>query len=514
MLTKYQVVIAGAGPVGCWLAGELQLAGISTLVLEQSESIDPQSRALTVHPRTIETFASRGVEKAFLDEGVAIPAGHFGLLDYRLNFRPLESPYPFTLAILQARTTELLQQRARDLGAEIRRGHKVQSFAETDSAVTVAVQGPGGPYSVDTEYLVGCDGVRSTVRNCAGIPFPGTDATVYGWLGDVILDAPPDDVAINKWTSAGAIAVVKLPGGRHRLVGISPDDVRTDRPGEFTLDELRTKTVAIMGTDYGMHSPSWLSRYSNTARQAEAYRKGRILLAGDAAHQHMPAGGVGLNVGIQDAMNLGWKLAATIHGWAPAGLLDSYHAERHPVGQNLLEHTQAQTLLMSVFTNECRDLRSLLQKLILENPALEMSLVKRLTGLSVAYPSAEPAHALVGQRVPNLMFQRSGEGVFQKLHNGRYVMLDLRANTACSSPLSGDDLGRHASSCVDVHFTALTADAPAPWAGLTAMLVRPDGYLAWASEDHETAALKAGLARAGSATFAPASAASITAEVH
>ena len=483
---RYQVIISGAGPAGCWLACELQLAGIQTLVIEQTPAISPQSRALTIHPRTIEVFAMRGAHETMLREAVRIPSGHFGILDHRLDFKPLNTEYAFTLAIPQARITAILQERARALGADVRRGERVSHFEEGPNSVSVAIEGPSGTYTAEAQWLAGCDGTRSMVRTQAGIPFPGTDATVLGWLGDATLAEPPEGVMIGKWGLNGTAMVAKLPDGQHRLVGISPDDVNRAWPGELALDELRAKVIAIFGTDFGLHSPSWLSRYSNASRQAESYRKGRILLAGDAAHQHMPAGGVGLNIGIQDAMNLGWKLAATLHGWAPDSLLDSYHQERHPVGQDLLEHTQAQTALMSCFTQEGIELRAFLNKLIKELPSLENALAERLSGLHVAYPSLNPrAHPLVGKRAPELSFNGTKQGLFSLLSSGRHVLLDL---TGQASPDAAS--GAVAQTRLIVQRAGLAPTGTA-WDGLTAALIRPDGYVAWASDEQDLHELRA-----------------------
>lgn len=479
---SYQVIISGAGPVGTWLACELQLAGVATLVLDQAPEISPQSRALTIHPRTIETFAMRGAHHRMLEEAVRIPRGHFAVFDHWLDFRHLNTSYAFTLAIPQARITALLQERAVALGADVRRGHRVTDFVEHEASVSVSIVGPDGPYRVEADYLAGCDGTRSVVRQSADIDFAGTNFTVLGWLTDVVLTDPPDGAMIGKWGLNGTAMVAKLPNGEYRVVGISPDDVRTDWPGELTFEEVRSNTIAIFGTDFGMHSPSWLSRYSNTSRQAEIYRKGRVVLAGDAAHQHFPAGGVGLNVGIQDAMNLGWKLAATINGWAPESLLDSYHQERHPVGQDLLEHTQAQTSLMSCFTIEGAELRSFLNKLVKEHPSLEATLAERLSGLHVAYPASTPgAHPLVGRCVTDLEFDDGGKGLFSLLEKGRHVLLDLTSKAYPPSQTGS----RH----LEVHRGRLARKRYAEWAKITAALIRPDGYVEWASEETDAESL-------------------------
>jgi len=473
-----QVIIAGGGPAGLWLAAELRLAGVSVALFEPRSAPDPKSKALTVHPRTVELLASRGVEQPFIAEAMKIPAGHFGVLSRRLDFSRLDTPFPFTLALLQARTEALLEEVARDRGASIHRGHHVIGFTEQPDGVTVSVEGPDGPFTAQAEYVVGCDGVRSTVRNVAGIPYDGQEHTVLGFLGDVVLDSPPEEKVVANSGPDGLIMVVPLPGGLHRIVGVVPEDIRTDWPGDLTLDQLRAHTYTAAGTDFGMHSPTWLSRFSNKTGHARQYRKGRVFLAGDAAHQHMPAGGVGLNVGFQDAMNLGWKLAAAVNGWAPEGLLDSYHDERHPVGADLLEHTEAQTALLTAFSPQGQALRSLLSKLIAEQPGLENSLAERLSGLHVSYPGPDAGgHPLVGRRAPDLAFKDGTPGLFELLRPGRYVLLDLRGVQDDPPLLAG---GRTVTQY------RATPDGSRPdWAELTAVLIRPDGYVAWASEEQD-----------------------------
>ena len=312
------VVVVGAGPTGLWLAGELRLGGASVTVLEAREERDSNSKALTIHPRTIEVFDCRGVAEPFLAEGIRIPNGHFGGLPDRMDFSALDTPFPFTLAVPQARTEELLEDRALRMGAVLRRGCEV-----------VGLTGDGVRLSdgsvVAARYVVGCDGTRSTVRAAAGIDFPGTDATTWGWLADVVLDAPPERGFAGVTGVDGGLMVVALPGGLHRIVGADPVTNRAEWPGDLTLDELRATVTRIAGTDFGLRDPRWLSRFGNATRQAATYRAGTVLLAGDAAHMHFPTGGVGMNVGIQDAHNLGWKLAAVVTGRADDALLDTYH---------------------------------------------------------------------------------------------------------------------------------------------------------------------------------------------
>ncbi|WP_405578575.1 FAD-dependent monooxygenase [Streptomyces sp. NBC_01092] len=486
------VVIAGGGPVGLWLAAELRLGGISVTVVEERTEIDERSKALTIHPRTIEVLASRGIHGPFLAEGLTIPFGHFAMLDDRLDFRGLDTPFPYTLFLPQARTEELLQEHALRLGATIVRGQRVTGFTETGRSVTVQVTGPEGTYEIEGAYLVGCDGVGSTVRTAAGIDFPGTPSTVLGWLGDVTLDNPPRN-AFSSFTHHGGVMVAPLPGGRFRVVGVSPDSVTTEWPGDLTLDELRRKTVAIAGDDLGMRDPSWLSRFGNATRLAAEYRRGRVLLAGDAAHQHFPTGGVGMNVGIQDAHNLGWKLAATLNGRAPEGLLDTYHAERHPVGAQLIEHSRAQTALMSTFTPEGLDLRAVLSGMIAAQPAFNRALAERLTALAVRYPAPDPAaHPLTGTRAPDLAFTGTDKGLFALLRTDAHLLLDLSADGA---------LGDRTSPGLALH-TGPLDHPPAAWNEVRAALIRPDGHVAWAGADRDDALLTASAERAVAAAVA------------
>ncbi|MEV0778367.1 FAD-dependent monooxygenase [Streptomyces sp. NPDC050428] len=484
---EQQVVIAGGGPVGLWLAAELRLGGVSVTVVEERVDIDQRSKALTIHPRTLEILASRGVHKPFLAEGLPIPGGHFAMLDDRLDFRALESPFPYTLALPQARTEELLEEHALALGATIVRGHRVTGFTQDAESVTVQVDGLDGldgSYELQAAFIIGCDGSRSTVRTAAGIDFVGTPSTVLGWLGDVTLDSPPRP-GFSTFGLRGGVMVAPLPGGRHRVVGVSPDSHTTQWPGELTLEELRAKTVAIGGEDFGMRDPVWLSRFGNATRLAAQYRRGRILLAGDAAHQHFPAGGVGMNVGIQDAHNLGWKLAATLRGSAPDHLLDTYHTERHPIGAQLMEHSRAQTALMTCFTPEGLDLRSLFSGMIATQPALSKALSERLTALAVSYPTPDPtAHPLTGTRAPDLAFTGSENHLFSRLRPDSYLLLDLTAGVLADRTRPG----------LAVH-TATLDRPPAAWATVRAALIRPDGHIAWAGIDENDTALSVAVDR-------------------
>ncbi|GAA0396943.1 FAD-dependent monooxygenase [Streptomyces luteireticuli] len=474
-----RIVIVGGGPVGLWLAAELRLHSVPVAVLEAREHPDPHSKALTVHPRTLEIFACRGVVEPFLAEGVHIPSGHFAALRERLDFRGLDTPFPFTLSLPQARTEELLEEHALGAGAEILRGHCVTGLEQGADAVELTVEGPGGEQRLRAAYVIGCDGTRSIVRRAAGIDFPGTPASLRAWLGDVVLDAPPPEPSFSG--PHGHLMVFPLPGGVSRVVGNDPETLRVPHPGELTFEELRANVARIAGTDFGMRDPSWLSRFGNTTRQAAEYRKGRVLLAGDAAHMHFPAGGPGLNVGIQDAANLGWKLAATLHGTAPEGLLDTYHAERHPVGEELLLTTRAQAALMTTYSDEGRALRTLVGHLIATVPEFARTLAERVSGLSVAYPPAPdtsapdaPAHPLTGRRAPDLRLG-GGTSLFGLLRHGRHVLLDLT--------------GKRSGRCPDAVFLSARLDGSRDaWSRVRAALIRPDGHVAWASDEADAEA--------------------------
>ncbi|WP_019055804.1 FAD-dependent monooxygenase [Streptomyces prunicolor] len=459
-----QVVIAGAGPVGLFLAGELRLAGVSVLVVDPLAEPSPHSKGLIVHPRTVEVLASRGLLEPFLSEGITMPSGHFAALPSRLDYGPLGTDFPFVLSVPQTRTEKLLGDNASRLGVELRRRHRVTGFDEREREIAVTIEGPDGSYEVRADYLVGCDGANSTVRAAAGIDYVGTTSTVIDWLGDVSLDNPPDTVPYATFSGKGAVMLVRMPGGVFRFVGGTPRSVTTDWLGELTFEEFRANIISVTGSDFGMHSPTWLSRYGNASRIASSYAQGRVLLAGDAAHQHMPTGGVGLNLGVQDAMNLGWKLAAVLNGWAPDGLLAGYHDERHQVGEAVLEITQAQTALMSNYSPDGLRLRDVISSMIETMPEFSFTLAERISGLGVHYPPADPdAHPLTGRRVPNL-----GGTLFDSLNSGRYVLLEFNGS-----------VGEVTHPWLITRSVA-RGELPPEWAGVDAALVRPDGYLAWA----------------------------------
>jgi 2-polyprenyl-6-methoxyphenol hydroxylase-like FAD-dependent oxidoreductase len=461
-----QVIVVGAGPVGLWLAGELRLAGVSTIVLERSAARTDYTKGLTIHARTVEVLAMRDMARVPLEQGVRLPNWHFGMLTTPIDLTGLDTRYPFVLAYPQPYLEALLERRAVDLGAIVLRERTVLGLAQDEESVRVEVSGPAGVETFVAGFVAGCDGAGSTVRKAAGIDFPGTDSTLFAYLGDVTMDDPPAHGTVAQASPEGTLIVGRLPGGRYRVAGFDPRDQRRDTP--MTFERLRASVLRAAGTDFGMGDASWLSQTGNAARLAETYRQGRVLLAGDAAHMHFPAGGVGLNVGIQDAMNLGWKLGAVVHGRAPQSFLDSYHTERHRVGAALIEHTLAQTGLLTNFTAEGLALRALLADLLTQMPALSARLAGILSGLDIHYPPADrDAHALVGQRVPDLA--TAAGDVYSLLADGRPVLLDFAAVS------TGEGVNALGIRCV----------AADPWPGQDrpgVVLVRPDGYIWWAAD--------------------------------
>jgi 2-polyprenyl-6-methoxyphenol hydroxylase-like FAD-dependent oxidoreductase len=475
-LAMADVAVVGAGPVGLWLAAELRLAGAGALVLEQAERRSPHSRGLWIHARTLEILDMRGMADVHVSEGRAVPSGHFALMSARLDMSVLDSRFPFQLALPQVRTEELFAERAAAMGAEIRLGHRVTGVSQDDAGVAVTVEGPGGSYAERARFVVGCDGARSIVRSAAGIGFDGRGTTRTAMLGDVELSEPPAGGTLSVHGPAGSLLVVPLPGGRFRLVAKDVGRLHVPRSSPVTLQELRDSARRIIGTDLGVRDPSWLARVGNAARLAGAYSRGRVFLAGDAAHIHPPQGGQGLNLGVGDAMNLGWKLAAAVAGTAPGWLLDSYQRERRPVGAAVIQASCAQEELASAATPDQFAVKDLIAGILTGYREVNRALADQVSGLAVAYPPEHGSHPAAGRRAPDFpLAGRTGPArLSELLRDGRFALL-----TRPGTP--PPDRAAHAS------LTRATVQSdPAQWGSAGTALVRPDGYYAWLG-DHTQA---------------------------
>jgi 3-(3-hydroxy-phenyl)propionate hydroxylase len=452
-----QVAIAGAGPTGLMLACELRLAGVDVQVLEREpEPRAAESRAGGLHIRTLEILDQRGLLDPFLAKGRPRPGAHYAGLPLDLSDAPTRHPY--LLVIMQSEVERLLAARAAETGAVIRRGTELQGFQQDPTGVTVDLA--DGSH-LRAQYLIGCDGGRSTVRRLAGIGFPGTPATMTAMLGDVHLTDPPAHDIFQERREHGSFSVLAFGPDWYRVITNEFDRV-ADRDEPVTLETLSATLRKIAGTDFGMHSPRWLSRHGDAARQAERYRDGRVLLAGDAAHVHFPAGGQGLNTGVQDAVNLGWKLAAVVRGQVPDSLLDTYQAERHPVAARVLQNTRAQTALWRV-DEHTSALRETMADL-LGIDEVRRRLAGEITATDLRYPM-DGEDDLLGRRMPDLDLEDGR--VCELLHQGRAVVLDLVGLQELGSIVAGW------SDRVDL-VRARSTDAD-----FDAVLIRPDGHVAW-----------------------------------
>ncbi|MGW1727847.1 FAD-dependent monooxygenase [Streptomyces sp. NPDC002306] len=471
------VVIAGAGPTGLMLACELRLAGVDVVVLERLDERTGESRAGGMHSRTLEVLDQRGILERFLEAGELQPVGHFSGL--YVDFDEFESRHPYPLMILQSAIERLLEERAAELGVRVRRSSQVSGVRQDAAGVTVEVRTDRAePATLRAGYLVGCDGGRSTVRKLAGIGFPGTEATMTALIGDVELPGLPEDYIWVRRCAGGDFSAIAFEPGWYRVITSEYDRV-ADRDEPPTFEQLRESLVRLAGTDYGMHSPRWVSRFNDAARQADRYRQGRVLLAGDAAHIHFPAGGQGLNMGVQDAVNLGWKLASVVRGHAPQSLLDSYHAERHPVAERVLHNTRAQSALARPGA-QTDALREVFGSLMVFDD-VNRYLRHLLTALDIRYPLGG-GHLLTGRRVPDadLKTPDGATRVHALLHAGRPVLLDLlgSAEVAATAANWSQRVDLVEARSEDEHWPVpAVGEIPAP----TALLIRPDGHVAWAA---------------------------------
>jgi oxygenase len=459
------VVIAGAGPVGLLLAGELRLGGAEVVVVDRLAEPTTESRASTLHARTMELLDQRGL-LARLGTPPSDPAGHFGGL--RLSLAGAPSPYPGQWKVPQTRTEALLAEWAGDLGADLRRGHELTGLTQHADHVEVELATPTGPARLRAAYLVGCDGERSTVGGLAGFAYAGELADKEMLRADVA----GIEIADRRFERfpAGLAVAGRRPDGVTRVMVHEFGRLVGNRRGEPGFDEVAQVWRRVTGEDIAGGTPLWVNAFDNTSRQAATYRLGRVFLAGDAAHAQMPVGGQALNLGLQDAVNLGWKLAASVAGRAPAGLLDSYHDERHEVGARVLTNIRAQALIL-LGGGELDPVRGLLAEL-LEYDAVRASLVATVSGVGVRYDVGPGEHPLLGARLPP---GATRPGAATLLGAARGVLIDLTA-AGWWAERAGPWAGR-----VD----GVTAEAVpgGPLAGTEAVLVRPDGHVVWADGD-------------------------------
>ncbi|TWH70213.1 2-polyprenyl-6-methoxyphenol hydroxylase-like FAD-dependent oxidoreductase [Micromonospora olivasterospora] len=458
------VIVAGGGPTGLTLASELRLHGVQVLVSEKETEPARYVRALGLHVRSIELMDQRGLLERFLALGQRHPVrGYFAGLDKPAPDR-LDTAHAYVLGIPQPTTDRLLAERAAELGAEIRRGCELVGLSQDDHGVTVEL---ADGTQLRSRYLVGCDGGRSTVRKLLGVGFPGEPTRVETLLGEMEVAVPPEVVAavvaeVRK--TQKRFGTAPLSGDGVYRVLVPAEGVAEDRSVPPTFEEFRKQLRTFAGTDFGVHSPRWLSRFGDATRLAERYRTGRVLLAGDAAHIHPPTGGQGLNLGIQDAFNLGWKLAAEVNGWAPEGLLDSYHAERQPVAADVLNTTRALMELLSTEPGP-RAVRQLVSELM-DFEEVNRYLIEKITAIGIRYDFGG-GHELLGRRMRDVRLKRGR--LYELMHGGRGLLLDQTGRLSVAGWADRVD-----------HVVAVSEELDVP-----AALLRPDGHVAWVGDDQQ-----------------------------
>jgi 2-polyprenyl-6-methoxyphenol hydroxylase-like FAD-dependent oxidoreductase len=458
-------VIAGGGPTGLMLAGELALGGVDVAIVERRDAqVVDGSRAGGLNARSLEVLDQRGIVERFVAEGQVHRVATFTI---PLDLRDCPSRHNYMLALKQERIEQLLADWVlRELAVPIYRARDVAGFAQDDRGVDVALAGGG---AMRAEYLVGCDGGRSAVRKAAAIDFAGWDASTSYLIAEAdVADEPawgfrPD--------ATGVHGIGKLDDGRRMRAVIEQPHARADGDRALTVDDLRAALVSVYGTDFGVRRASWVSRFTDAARQAVSYRSGRVLLAGDAAHVHSPVGGQGLNLGVQDAVNLGWKLARVVRGASPDALLDSYGAERHPVGARVLRMTLAQTALRRS-DDRSKALHEVMSEMMtMDEPRRRYA--ARTSGLDICYElGASDAHPVVGRRMPDLdvVIDGAPQRVYRLLHAARPVLLDFTGGVADPRAIRARYDGAWELPALGT--------VPAP----PAVWIRPDGHVAWAGD--------------------------------
>jgi 2-polyprenyl-6-methoxyphenol hydroxylase-like FAD-dependent oxidoreductase len=464
-MTEQAVVIAGGGPTGMMLAAELAVAKVAVAVVERraSQELDG-SRSGGLHSRTIEVLDQRGIADRFLAEGEAMQIQRFA--GVRLDISDFPTRHNYGLALWQRHFERILAAWVSELGVPIAREREVTGFAQDGTGVDVELS---DGQSLRADYLVGCDGGRSVIRKAAGIEFPGWDPSTSWLIAEVEMDQQPE-FGLREGGGIG-----RSDRGSVRVV---LTETHVEHAGEPTLEDLSEVLTAVDGTDYGVHSPTWISRFTDMTRQAAAYRERRVLLAGDAAHVHPPQGGQGLNTGVQDAVNLGWKLAQVVNGTSPDSLLDTYHAERHPVGARVQHDAMAQRALRA--TDEATDaLRDAMTELLgMDEPRKRFAGI--VSGLDIHYDLGE-GHPLLGRRMPDLDLV-TADGpvrVYERLHDAKPVLLNVGAPGGFDLTPWADRVQLIDAEYVGLWELPVLGGVAAP----TGVLIRPDGYVAWVGED-------------------------------
>lgn len=469
-MTRHEVVIAGAGPAGMMLAAELALAGVDVGIVERrSHHVLVGSRAGGFHARTLEVLDQRGVVDRFMGEGR--PAQAVMVASSVLDMSDFPTRYPYSLGIWQNQIERIMAAWVAELGPTVQFGREVVGLSQDDRAV--AVQLADGA-TMTAGYLVGCDGGRSLIRKAAGIAFPGWDPTRSSLIAEVELtEEPPPGI---RHDARGVHGLHRMEDGRTFRVVVAEDQLHADGT-EPSLRDLSGALVAVFGTDFGAHNPTWISRFTDMTRQAASYRAGRVLLAGDSAHVHFPAGGQGLGLGLQDAVNLGWKLAQVVHGTCSDVLLDTYHAERHPVGERALRYSMALGALQRRDGGMDALARMVSELAVMDGPRRHLAGV--ISGLDIRYDLGD-GHPLLGRRIPDLDIGTPGGPVrlYELLHRARALLVNF-------APSASPDI-----SGWEERVDTVTAAYEGPWelpvlgvvAAPGAVLIRPDGYVAWTAE--------------------------------
>jgi 2-polyprenyl-6-methoxyphenol hydroxylase-like FAD-dependent oxidoreductase len=474
-----QVLVVGAGPAGLSLAAELAEFGISCHVVEKRARRQALSRACTVEPRTLELLDMRGRATGVLARGRRCqhpPLGNDRILDYSL----LDTLFPFSLSIPQAWTVDALRVSAEAAGAVVSPGVEMTALRQDESGVDVDLLGPDGPATVRAQYVVGCDGVNSAVRDAVGVSFDGWNYDESLMMGDAKLASPPGAAEYARITRRGMVGVFPFQDGTYRVIVLDREKFTIPADTPLTLKDLSESCTAILGMDIGIHDPVWLSRFRSSQRHAKQYRVGRVLLAGDAAHTHIPSGGQGLQTAIQDAFNLGWKLRAVLAGWAPDGLLDTYETERYPIAQETLRKTDLAFRFETSDSLPARLVRKAVMGSMRITPVHRLNL-EHLSGITLRYPS-NGGSRWTGRRVPDRPLV-PGDGdaarLYELFRDGGFVLLSPEPRVAYAEDWSS-------------RLRTGTLAEPMGKGWPPYVLVRPDGYVAWtgtAADDGLTDAL-------------------------